>query len=355
MLIRRPSPQPPVARRPPSSRPAPKSPSAPRPEADTYRAALTRLALRQRLQTAQPALRSALLRHKLSGVGSQATAVLTRMQQDEARLARLQPETRPWRVEWGQTLTGIATTLQSQGVQGTIPEIIQDICARNGIENPDLIYAGSTLQVPTASNGAPAAPLPQPEPSPSAPAPAPGASPNEGGYDVPYISQMSSEGSEDDWNASSNCGPTSMAMIARAFGLGDGMSDGTLVNSLGRSAGVGSAGVGYAGMMTMAGSLGLETSSNPGSDVRWIEQQLAQGNLVAANGNRSVTLQNESPPGASGSASGGHWIVVTGMTPDGNFRVQDPSTTCRVLTPSELSRFLAANSHGGYAVSVSQP
>ena len=36
-------------------------------------------------------------------------------------------------------------------------------------------------------------------------------------YQVPYISQIGSDGWEDDWNQYSNCGPTSMAMIARAF------------------------------------------------------------------------------------------------------------------------------------------
>ena len=64
-----------------------------------------------------------------------------------------------------------------------------------------------------------------------------------------------------------------------------------------------------------------------------VREQLAQGKLVAANGNRSVTLQNESPPGASGSASGGHWIVVTGMTAEAS-----SMTTDTVVTPRHPSR-----------------
>ena len=266
------------------------------------------------------------------------SAVLERLQTDAARRARLEPESQPWRVEWGQTLAGIANTLQNQGVPGTVPEIIAQICEMNGIADPNLIYAGSSLRVPAPG-------MTKPDDVP----------PSSSTGEVPYISQMSSEGSEDDWNASSNCGPASMAMIARAFGFGEGMSDGALVNSLGTAAGVGAEGTGYACVMTMASSLGLESQSNAGSDVAWIDEQLAQGNLVAANGNRSVTLENESPPYASGTASGGHWIVVCGKTPDGNYLVKDPSTTCSVLTPAELSRFLASNAHGGYAVSVSPP
>jgi hypothetical protein len=175
-------------------------------------------------------------------------------------------------------------------------------------------------------------------------------------YPVPYINQMNSDGWEDDWNALSNCGPTTLAMIAKGFGMGEGMSDGALVNELASSIGMGSEGVGYAGMQAMGEHLGLTSEANAGSDVEWIRQQLEAGNLVAANGDRSVTLENEQPPYASGTAGGGHWIAVTGMTPEGNFIVKDPSTTCRELTPDELSRFLAANeAHGGYSVAYHPP
>lgn len=318
---------------------------------DKAREALEKVALRGKLAHVGQQLA---MRQLGLAAGSASRAVLERLQTDAARRARLGSETQPWRVEWGQTLTGIASTLQAQGVQGTVPEIIAQICELNGITNPDLIYAGSTLQVPApgATSSTPTSPAIEAVEQGEGPAVTP-SSPGVG--EVPYISQMASEGTEDDWNASSNCGPTSMAMIARAFGFGEGMSDGALVNSLGNSAGVGAAGTGYAGIMTMASSLGLESQSNPGSNVAWIDEQLAQGNLVAANGNRSVTLENESPPYASGTASGGHWIVVCGKTADGNYIVKDPSTTCSVLTPAELSRFLSSNAHGGYAVSVSPP
>lgn len=309
---------------------------------DTFSDAVQTAVRRHRLEALAKALRTPVIR----AVGAHAKQALLELARGRpCSLPEPKPQTQPWHVEWGQTLTGIALSLQAQGVPGTVADIIADICALNGIENPDLIEAGSTLQVPAPPRGSPGV-----TPRPDAPRGASGER-----YDVPYISQMSSEGTEDDWNAASNCGPTSMAMIARAFGFGDGMSDGALVNMLGGFAGVGADGVGYTGIMTMAASLGLDTTYNPGADTDWIAAQLEQGNLVAANGDRAVTLQNESPPWASGTATGGHWIVVTGMTPDGNFLVQDPSTTCRVLTPAELSRFLASNSNGGYAVSVSPP
>ncbi len=53
----------------------------------------------------------------------------------------------------GDTLFDIATRLQAEGVEGEVWDIIAHICELNGIENPDLIIAGSTLQLPTAGEG----------------------------------------------------------------------------------------------------------------------------------------------------------------------------------------------------------
>lgn len=187
---------------------------------------------------------------------------------------------------------------------------------------------------------------------------APGSTPaiagGDGGrYPVPYINQMSSDGTADDWNASSNCGPTTMAMIAKGLGYGRDMQDGSLVNHFDEVAGVGADGVGADGIQTMASSCGFSSTVQGAPTAEWVREQLAAGNLVAANGNRSVTLQYEQPPYASGSATGGHWIAVVGVTADGNFLVQDPSTTCKVLTPAQLEEFFRAHGgDGGYAVAI---
>src|SRR5687768_6283399 len=75
-----------------------------------------------------------------------------------------------------------------------------------------------------------------------APAPAPAA----GKVRVRNISQLFSNGSEDNWSRNSNCGPASVAMIANAFGLRPaGWSDGKLVNWIGGEAGVGASGAGW--------------------------------------------------------------------------------------------------------------
>ncbi len=267
------------------------------------------------------------------------------------------PATGTWAVQPGDTVGDIAWRLMQQGVPGPVEAIAQQIVALNGLENPDLIFAGSTLQVPAAP-GTSVPPTPGKGlpggvpgfPGGSTPAPASGEQ-----YPVPFIEQMNSRGTEDDWNAQSNCGPTTLAMIARGFGLGGGQSDGALINQLARSIGMGAEGTGWTGIEQMAAGLGLEAQTKPGTDVSWIRQQLEAGQLVAANGDRAVTLACEQPPHRSGHATGGHWIAVTGLTPEGNFLVRDPSTTCRELTPAQLQQFLGANSNGGFATAIQPP
>ncbi len=171
-------------------------------------------------------------------------------------------------------------------------------------------------------------------------------------WDVPYISQLNSVGSADDWNRLSNCGPATMAMITKGLGAERGVVDGDLVNRLGRSVGVGPAGIGWDGMVSMAKKAGFSAEHNAGNSVEWVKQQLKAGKLVAANGDRSVTLDNGGNPGRWGNGAGGHWITVTGMTKSGNFTVMDPSTDCRELSPAQLKRFFDARDGGGHAVAV---
>ncbi len=172
-------------------------------------------------------------------------------------------------------------------------------------------------------------------------------------FAVPYINQLTSNGSADDWNRLSNCGPTTMAMIAKGFGVRRDWVDGDLVNALGRSAGVGAAGVGWDGVISMARSVGLSGVHHAGNDAAWVREQLRQGKLVAANGDRSVTLQNGGHPERWGHGGGGHWIAVIGLAPNGrDFLVMDPSSDCRALSPGELERFFRTRAGGGHAVAI---
>ncbi|TQF09244.1 LysM peptidoglycan-binding domain-containing protein, partial [Myxococcus llanfairpwllgwyngyllgogerychwyrndrobwllllantysiliogogogochensis] len=56
--------------------------------------------------------------------------------------------TTDWQVQPGDTVGDISWSLMQQGVPGPVEDIARQIVELNGLENPDLIHAGSTLQVP---------------------------------------------------------------------------------------------------------------------------------------------------------------------------------------------------------------
>ncbi|SEU30230.1 LysM domain-containing protein [Myxococcus fulvus] len=329
---------------------------------DEASAALREHALREALTEAhgtgsEEQFQDALRMHALREQGARVAEAL----EDLVPASPQTSDTTSWHVQPGDTVGDIARSLMQQGVPGPVEEIARQVVQLNGLENPDLIIAGSTLTVPSPpSSPGTVAPSSQGTPSspgsvaPSAPGATPPTAPGEM-YPVPYINQITSEGTEDDWNRNSNCGPTTLAMILQGYGFGGGLSDGAFINQLANSIGMGAEGTGYVGIEQMAANMGLTSETHAGSDVRWIQQQLAAGNLVAVNGESSVMLANEQPPNASGNFSGGHWIAVTGMTPEGNFIVHDPSSTCRELTPEQLSRFLAEHHAGGFATAIHPP
>lgn len=150
------------------------------------------------------------------------------------------------------------------------------------------------------------------------------------GGNVPYISQLNPAGAENGYrNGPSNCGPTSMAMVARAFGLHPEMTDAQLINFLGDGVGTDGNGTNHNGIIGMANNLGLPvTQAGLGGDADFIRSQLEAGKLVVVNGNFGL---------------GGHYVTVTGIDANGNFLVNDPYEGPRVITPSEMEGYQNAN------------
>lgn len=256
----------------------------------------------------------------------------------------------------GDTLSRIA---QRHGT--TVEALVRE----NGIQNADLIHTGAQLRIPGArdefvnrptSGAVPAlsgqAPSggtnPTPQVSRTAPV-APGAATGSG--DVPFISQYSPAGQEGGYhNGGSNCGPTSMAMIARSFGYGQGMTDAQLINHLGSVGGTTEEGTNCNGIIAMAQAMGKTAKMHgPGADTAWIADQLRQGKKVIANLDYYAC-----PPHQNDSKVGGHYLTVTGMDANGNFLINDPADpNCKVMSPAQLQYAINRNPNGGFQYSIS--
>ncbi len=260
----------------------------------------------------------------------------------------------------GDTLWAIASRLKSQGMAGNHWDIIRNIQKLNPkITDPNLIIAGDTLKLPGVSgafknddmstgvgkalrDGAPKIG--------GAPVASVGDSKPTDDLKVPYINQYRPVGAENGYsNGPSNCGPTSVAMMARSFGYGKGMSDAQLINHLGRIGGTTSAGTGINGIAAMARAMGKSaTTKGPGPNLEWMKEQLRAGKLVAANGDYHAM-----PPHQNEGRTSGHYVTVAGLDSKGNFIVRDPAdSNVKTITPAQMAHFISSNPNGGWQISI---
>ncbi len=221
---------------------------------------------------------------------------------------------------------------------------------KDQIANPNLIQPGQQFKMP--ADAGPAANVGQRSAlalaDPALPA-RDGATQAQG--KAPYINQYRPAGAEGGYvNGAANCGPTSLAMIARAFSKGGDMTDAQLINHLGRAGGTTADGTGVNGISAMAQAIGLGAETKAGPDPDWIAAQLKAGKMVVANGDY-YAMAPHADPGKVG--TGGHYVAVVGMDADGNFLVNDPADrNVSVVSPADLARFIRGNRNGGYQIAV---
>ncbi len=262
-----------------------------------------------------------------------------------------------YQIKWGDTLWGIASRLKGQGMAGSHWDIINQIVSLNPqIKDPNLIYAGDTLKLPAvtgnnATTFVPAHPVSPPvELNPSAPVERVEDNKPTSGTQPPFISQYRPDGAERGYyNGPANCGPTSMAMVARAMGYGQGMTDAQLINHLGQKGGTSGNGTNVNGIVQMAQAMGKQGQiRGPGANVDWIREQLQQGKQVVANGDYYAM-----PPHRNDAKTSGHYVLVYGMDAQGRFLVHDPADqNVKSVSAQELGYFINQNPNGGWQISV---
>jgi hypothetical protein len=166
------------------------------------------------------------------------------------------------------------------------------------------------------------------------------------------IDQQTPDGNGLYLNGNMNCGPTSMAMIARADPNAEingipvsKMTDAQLVMALGLTGGTSrSGGTSPNGEIEMAEALGYQTASaHGGFHPTFTDATLAAGGSVIVNG--AVPIEGE---------IAGHYMVVTAKDTQGNYVVNDPWTgKTLTMTPEALDDYLKANPvNGGWSIAV---
>ncbi len=262
-----------------------------------------------------------------------------------------------YQIKWGDTLWGIASRLKAQGMAGSHWDIINQIVSLNPqIKDPNLIYAGDTLKLPgvtgaSATTFVPANTVTPPvDLNPAAPVERVEENGPTNRTAPPFISQYRPNGAERGYyNGPANCGPTSMAMLARAMGYGEGMTDAQLINHLGQKGGTSGDGTNVNGIVAMAQAMGKQGQiRGPGANVDWIREQLQQGKMVVANGDYYAM-----PPHQNEARTSGHYVLVHGIDAQGRFLVHDPADqNVKSVSAQELAYFINQNPNGGWQIGV---
>ncbi|HEY8206728.1 MAG TPA: hypothetical protein VIG99_04555 [Myxococcaceae bacterium] len=150
-----------------------------------------------------------------------------------------------------------------------------------------------------------------------------------------------------------NCGPAAGAMIGRACGYGEGLSDVQLVEKLADIGLTDESGTTGNGMIAIYEEMGLETAAIPGVDMSWINSQLAAGHYVTALGDYYAV-----PGRVDDSQSAGHYMDVTAyeaatQAQAARYSVADPANEAlKYLSIMELKSFVnSAPNGGGFCIS----
>ncbi|QSQ28130.1 hypothetical protein JY651_16385 [Pyxidicoccus parkwayensis] len=168
---------------------------------------------------------------------------------------------------------------------------------------------------------------------------------------IPHINQLRPEGANEGYvNGASFCGPAVVAMLARGANRNGGLSDARLIQEL--SAGLvsrnGTSPQDLTKMLARVNlPLGGPALSSSYTDAQ-LQQHLRQGDKLIA--------QVESVDPKTGKQSA-HYILIRGMTPEGNYRISDPlARTQQEISPQKLHGLVRrAPPDGGVLIPVAPP
>ncbi len=167
--------------------------------------------------------------------------------------------------------------------------------------------------------------------------------------DVPFVDQLNPAGKDPNYDGTENCGPAVLAGIAKGHGWTDGLQDAEVIMLLADVAGTNGQGTTGNGMIAALEWMGMQTAANPGGDLEWIDNELAAGHDVIANGDYYSLPNHEDP-----ALQSGHYIAVTGARDNWSvYAVMDPAGRgLTSVSDDELQTFIDAHPQGGFTISA---
>ena len=168
--------------------------------------------------------------------------------------------------------------------------------------------------------------------------------------DVPFIDQFNPAGKGPFYDGSEYCGPALLAGIAKTRGLSSGMSDADLVSVLAYMASTDPAtGTTGRGMIAALEAMGMHTDANQGGDLEWIDDELASGHDVIANGDFYSVPGRENP-----GLHAGHYIAITAARNGwSSYKVTDPADPkVTSMTDTQVEKFIRSHPQGGFTISA---
>ncbi|ADO75514.1 papain-like cysteine protease family protein [Stigmatella aurantiaca] len=178
-----------------------------------------------------------------------------------------------------------------------------------------------------------------------------GAGKSPGWQNIPHIQQLRPDGANEGYvNGNTFCGPAVVAMLARGANRQSGLSDARLIQELAQGL-VSPNGASPQDLATMLERVNLPLGGpalgGSYSDAE-LQQHLRQGHKLIA--------QVESVNAKTGERSA-HYILVRGMTPEGNYRISNPlAGHPQVVSPQRLRGLVGrAPPDGGMLIPVAEP
>ncbi len=168
---------------------------------------------------------------------------------------------------------------------------------------------------------------------------------------ISQINQLHPQGADKNYvNGAYNCAPAVVAMLARGYGRQAGLSDAELIDQLGQGI-VTRDGTDADGVARMLARVDVPPAG-PALGANYkdsqVKQELNQGHMLIAQ------VRTTDPKGNQGSA---HYVLVQGMTKDGNYIISDPlAKKPYVATARQLKdAVLKAPPDGGMLIPIASP